>query len=231
MKVLAIDPGSKLGWCTDATGRLEWGTEDFRIRNGESSGNRWRRFGEWLNSVTIRNPLGFATEVVRKEGRVFVSGMEFIAQADCKPGDLVAVLSGSGKVEPYTRRAVDLIIYERAVFMPKARAAAEIAAGFTTRLEEHCERHGIALEPVAVQTLKAYALPKVKRKKGEPKMDRSKAAMIEAARKRLELEYVHRPGQFVRDGMIDSPRWLADGFTEHEADALWLYWMAKERDR
>lgn len=108
---------------------------------------------------------------------------------------------------------VDLIVYERAMFMPKARAAAEIAAGFTTRLEEHCERHGIALQPVAVQTLKAFAIPAVKRKKGDPKMDRSKTAMILAAKWNL----THL-----------APSWDAqrDGITEHEADALHLYWYA-----
>ena len=170
VRILAIDPGSMLGWATNQTGRLEWGTEDFRIRNGESSGNRWLRFGSWLGSVL---------------------------RADHE-------------------NAVDLVVYERAMFMPKARAAAEIAAGFTTRLEEHCERHGIALQPVAVQTLKAFAIPAVKRKKGDPKLDRSKDAMIDAARARhyesigrkLTVQQIH--------------------MTDNEADALWLYWWALE---
>ncbi len=187
MKILAIDPGSKLGWATDATGRLEWGTEDFRIRNGESSGNRWRRFGEWLYDCTLES-------------------------------------------HSTMKRAADLIVYERAHFMPRARAAAEIAAGFTTRLEEHCERHGIALQPVAVQTLKAFAIPKMNRKKGDPRMDRSKDAMIVAARNKLILP-VASPGEDPFDpkvlrGSENFPALL--NITEHEADALWLYFYCKE---
>lgn len=185
-RILAIDPGSALGWATNSTGRLEWGTEDFHVKNGESSGNRWRRFGEWLNSVSM---------------------VEF---RDGTYGD------GPGF------KKVDLIVYERSVFMPRARAAAEIAAGFTTRLEEHCERHGIALQPVAVQTLKSFAIPKVKRKKGDPKMDRGKAAMIAAAETRLNPLGLAAPVIFPKPG--DKPLIL----TEHEADALWLYWWAKE---
>lgn len=178
MRVLAIDPGSSLGWATNATGRLEWGTEDFHVKRGESSGNRWRRFGEWLNDVTL-NP-----------------GAEH-----------------EGEHPDYWPVSLDLIVYEISHFMPKARAAAEIAAGFTTRLEEHCERHGIALQPVPVQTLKAFAIPKVKRKKGDPKMDRGKAAMIAAAERRLMA--AERPDAILR-------------LDEHSADALWIYWWSKE---
>ena len=118
-------------------------------------------------------------------------------------------------------KRVDLIVYERATFMTKARAAAEIAAGFTTRLEEHCERHGIALQPVAVQTLKAFAIPKVKRKVGDPKLDRSKDAMISAAAHRVTRERVEDPNRAIYIGVLSR-------MTEHEADALWLYWWAME---
>lgn len=188
MRVLALDPGTNFGWATDATGRLEWGCEDFRIRNGESSGNRWMRYGRWLHVIT-----GYP---FKEEG-----------------------------FPPETRSpSVSLIVYERAHFMPKARAAAEIAAGFTTRLEEHCERHGIALQPVAVQTLKAFALPKMKRKKGDPKMDRSKAAMILAAGHKLQSLGINLPESH-------CPACTTATLTEHEADALWLYWWARENGK
>lgn len=187
MRILAIDPGSSLGWATDATGRLEFGTEDFHIKNGESSGNRWRRFGEWLVAAS-----GTRAENVTGENR-------------------------------WAYDPIDLIVYEKAMFHPKSRLAAEIAAGFTTRLEEHCERHGIALQPVAVQTLKAFALPKVKRKNGDPKMDRSKSAMIAAAITMLNPFGLSAPVIFPKPG----DKSIAD-VTEHEADALWLYWWAKE---
>jgi len=186
LRILAIDPGSMLGWATNATGRLEWGTEDFRIKRGESSGNRWRRFGEWLRHVSVP----------------YVSHPSMVPKA-------------------YTPDPVDLIIYEVAHFMPKARAAAEIAAGFTTRLEEHCERHGIALQPVPVQTLKAFAIPKVKRKVGDPKMDRGKEAMIRAAMLRL-------PQSYGLEGWRSATEGKTVPLTEHEADALWAYWWAEK---
>jgi hypothetical protein len=189
MRRLAIDPGSHLGWSTDATGLLEWGTEDFSIQRGESSGNRWRRFGEWLFDTTMKE------EPTRM------------------------VLSAPRRIESDLVHKVDLIVYEQQLnFNPRMRRSAEIGFGFTSRLEEHCERHGIALQPVNVQTLKAFAIPKVKRKKGDPKMDRGKAAMIEAANQRL-LDYGligHNTGVNYRET------------TEHEADALWLLWWAKE---
>jgi hypothetical protein len=190
MRILALDPGSKLGWATNQTGRLEWSTEDFRIKNGESSGNRWRRFGRWLNEITgLLAPDAYTSD-------------EMAARVDLP--------------------AIELIVYERSIFAPKARAAAEIAAGFTTRLEEHCERHGIALQPVGVQTLKAFAIPKVKRKKGDPKLDRSKDAMIAAAMKRLASGFSAAPGQ------IEEHHYAAIGMlTEHEADALWAFWWAE----
>ena len=224
MKILAIDPGSSLGWATDATGRLEWGTEDFHIKRGESSGNRWRRFGRWLNSVTTKQ-------------------------------------TWHPQLDPTIEATVDLIVYEQAHFMPKARAAAEIAAGFTTRLEELCERdfydpsnggkQKIALQPVPVQTLKAFALPRAvraKRKKCEtvqeyrarcPITDRSKEAMIRGACNRLlsiAMSEGKRPlpffsPKFEPSGalvVLESESPVAPFLNEHEADALWLYWYAKE---
>jgi len=195
MRILAIDPGSALGWATNATGRLEWGTENFKLKNGESSGNRWRRFGEWLSSVSSVAP-----------------------PPKCRIGKEVVYLE-----------KIDLIVYEKSHFPSTARYAAEIAAGFTTRLEEHCERHGIALQPVAVQTLKAFAIPKVKRKKGDPKMDRGKGAMIAAAVTRLGFS----PKVVIP--VSGRPHWAAEPcdagppiFGEHEADALWAFWWAEE---
>ena len=48
MKILAIDPGTHCGWCTNATGRLEWGEQDFSLRRGESPGMRYIAFRKWL---------------------------------------------------------------------------------------------------------------------------------------------------------------------------------------
>jgi hypothetical protein len=173
MRVFAGDPGSAFGWATDSTGRLEWGEEDFHIKSGESSGNRWMRYGHWLLKATTCEQRGHP-------------------QLDA---------------DMPREKLVELIVYERSVFAPKARAAAEIAAGFTTRLEEHCERYGIALQPVAPATLKKFAT-------GKGNAD--KDAMIAAAVRRL-AEDTSRLAETCRKGM-----------THNTADALWLYWFAKE---
>lgn len=191
MRVLAIDPGQDLGWATDATGRLEWGAENFHVRNGESSGNRWRRFGEWLLSATC----GYGPP----------SDEWPYSEAKTRPPK------------------IDLVVYELKTFTPKGRAhAGELYGAFKSRLEEHCERHGIALQPVPVATLKAFAIPKDgTRKKGDPPTDRSKKAVQWAAALRLCKEFPWFADNVY--GRDDRP-----GITDDEADALWLYWWAKE---
>lgn len=167
MRILSIDPGSLLGWATNATGRIEHGCEDFRIKGGESSGNRWRRYSSWLLDALV----------IGRDGK------------------------GS---------TIDMVVYERSIFPAKARFAAEVAAGFTTRLEEMCECQDIALQPIGVQEIKSYAIPpRPTRRKGAPRLDRGKDAMIAAAQARLNGN--------------------ARPLTEHEADALWLLWLAQER--
>lgn len=196
MRILAIDPGSSLGWATNATGRLEWGTEDFHIKRGESSGNRWRRFGEWLEISSLN---------LTQEERM--------------------------RAEPINDlRKVGLIVYERATFRTPNRAYSDVMGGFYAIMERHAEELGIALQPVPVQTLKAFAIPKVKRKKGDPKMDRGKVAMIAAAFTRLHGEGVHSVGTFGKlvAEMMNKQHRTIDGLSEHEADALWLYWWALE---
>lgn len=49
MVILAIDPGTKLGWALGRDGRLiESGVEDLSPRRGESKGARFLRFRAWL---------------------------------------------------------------------------------------------------------------------------------------------------------------------------------------
>ena len=48
MNILAIDLGTRTGWCS---GDHEAGTEDFSIRRGESSGMRFVRFRSWLMAI------------------------------------------------------------------------------------------------------------------------------------------------------------------------------------
>lgn len=211
-RILAIDPGSSLGWASNATGRLEWGTESFHIQRGESSGNRWRRFGRWLDDTSLGNKNAKAGEGPNEHGR------------ECGCMNCNAKY-GFGA---WDAKSLDLIIYEAAHFMPSARYAAEVAAGMTTRLEEHCERHGIALQPVPVMTLKAFACPAPKRpakKKGDPpraRHDNGKGAMIAAANAWLaelsargELIHMHNALNVNDDG-------LDFGLDEHQSDAIHL---------
>lgn len=52
MNILAIDPGTRLGWASDASGRLEWGEHDFSLQRGESPGMRFHNFNRWLRLMT-----------------------------------------------------------------------------------------------------------------------------------------------------------------------------------
>jgi hypothetical protein len=51
MNVLAVDPGSTLGWALSMNGIVESGVEDFSLRRGESPGARFLRFRRWLFDI------------------------------------------------------------------------------------------------------------------------------------------------------------------------------------
>lgn len=52
MNILAVDPGSRLGWALQmGAGFVESGVEDFGLRRGESPGARFLRFRRWLQDV------------------------------------------------------------------------------------------------------------------------------------------------------------------------------------
>ena len=54
MIILAIDPGSHLGWALARDGKLiESGVEDFGLKRGESPGSRYLRFRKWLQGQAI----------------------------------------------------------------------------------------------------------------------------------------------------------------------------------
>lgn len=55
MRILAIDQGTNLGWATNTTGSLIWGTEKFPVKSGESDGMRWIKFSRWLTDMTIKS--------------------------------------------------------------------------------------------------------------------------------------------------------------------------------
>lgn len=48
MNILAVDPGSKLGWALLIGATVESGVEDMSLRRGESPGARYLRFRRWL---------------------------------------------------------------------------------------------------------------------------------------------------------------------------------------
>lgn len=51
MNILAIDPGSHLGWALSLAGALESGVEDLSLRRGESPGARYLRLRRWLAEI------------------------------------------------------------------------------------------------------------------------------------------------------------------------------------
>lgn len=52
MNILAVDPGSCLGWALKLGRSLESGVEDFSLRRGESPGARFLRFRRWLQDTS-----------------------------------------------------------------------------------------------------------------------------------------------------------------------------------
>lgn len=57
MKILAIDPGCRLGWAIYANGIIESGVEDFSLKHGESVGMRWMRYRAWLQKMFVNQLL------------------------------------------------------------------------------------------------------------------------------------------------------------------------------
>lgn len=51
MNILAVDPGSRLGWALSLGGVRESGVEDFSLRRGESPGARYLRLRRWLAEI------------------------------------------------------------------------------------------------------------------------------------------------------------------------------------
>jgi len=168
LRILAIDPGSTMGWATDVAGVLRWGVEDISLRRTSTEGLRWLKLTRWLEAWTEGIPWN----------------------------NVLMVYEEQNNFDRHMSSGVDV---------------GKTTAAF---LLEFCERRGIACEAVGLSKLKAFAIPALPRpRKGEPKrapLDRGKAAIIAAARTRLQA-----PG--------------VDDLSEHEADALWLYWWAKER--
>lgn len=81
--------------------------------------------------------------------------------------------NGQGLVESVGAPRVGLIVYEQS--HNRGGAATEVAAGFTTRVQEFCARHGIEHAACHTQTLKKFVT-------GRGNAD--KAAMIEAVSRR-----------------------------------------------
>lgn len=121
-----------------------------------------------------------------------------------------------------------IVVYELQNNFNRGNASSgEVAKIFVALLLEYCERRGIACEAVHNGALKSFAIPALPRpKKGEPKnppLDRGKEAMMAAARRKL-LGGVSGS----TDALLDYQDRVAT-LTEHEADALWLYWKAVEK--
>lgn len=57
MNLLAIDPGTRLGWASFAHGHVESGVHEFALGRGDSPGMRFLRFRNWLaDMLTMAKP-------------------------------------------------------------------------------------------------------------------------------------------------------------------------------
>jgi len=57
MNILAIDPGTRLGWSSLFKGYVESGVHEFRLDRGDSPGIRFLRFRAWLvDMLAMTNP-------------------------------------------------------------------------------------------------------------------------------------------------------------------------------
>lgn len=110
-------------------------------------------------------------------GRIISSGVWDLApKRGDSPGVRYLILMRMMEVcEP-----LDLIVYERAHH--RGGAATEYGLGYATHIQSWCAaRRNVEYKAVASSTLKAFVLGRApKRKKGSPKFDRSKAAVMAA---------------------------------------------------
>ncbi len=112
--ILALDCALRTGWCLwDAGKVLEFGTEDFSKRRGESNGTVFLRFRHWLKDMIIKNDVTFciyeqshhrggaATEIgVNLTGRVQECCAELqIEYATIHSATLKKFATGSGKAD------------------------------------------------------------------------------------------------------------------------------------
>lgn len=127
MILLAVDPGVHLGWC---------------IGDTESARTLEREGG----ARTVARALTHGVEhfSLPRGSSPGVRWIRFAAWLDSRYPDR----SGSG-----------LVVYEAAQYAARfsSTAAADMVAGFTTRLEERAARWGWEIHPVAVSSLKKWA--------------------------------------------------------------------------
>lgn len=109
MNILALDLGTRTGWATNMTGRVESGVQIFDVKRGESPGMRYIRFNRWLDELVVSD-VGLAH--------------------------------------------VGLVVYEQS--HNRGGAATEVAAGFTTRVQEFCALHKKEHAAIHSATLKKF---------------------------------------------------------------------------
>jgi hypothetical protein len=171
-----LDLGTRTGWALLENGRIESGVQVFDVKRGESPGMRYLRFTRWLEEMCWRPTQGKNPALVT-----------------------VGLVYSDGTVRPPS--VPSLIVYEQT--HQRGGAATEVAAGFATRVQEHCaritsEHPSVSIEHAAVHsaTLKKYATGKGNAKKPD---------MLRAAQTKL----------------------LYEGTDDNEADALWLLHYAQ----
>jgi len=58
MKILALDLGTKTGWCYSDGETIESGTQDFTPERGDSPGMRFLKFNRWLKGMSYDDVRG-----------------------------------------------------------------------------------------------------------------------------------------------------------------------------
>jgi len=105
MRILAIDPGSKLGWSFYDGNRTESGVQMFSLRRGESQGMRFLRFNNWLSKmIGLTNPDLICFEMAHMRGGYATEALIGITtriQEQCARANIASTSIHSGTLKKF----------------------------------------------------------------------------------------------------------------------------------
>lgn len=166
MRVLAIDPGTRLGWAYFDGHRRESGVQTFDLKRGESPGMRWIRFNTWLETMLACRPgHDEATGYLRVDLVIF-------EQAHHRGGAATQVLNG------FVTRIEEAC----------ARHGIDHTALHSGTLKKWTTGSGNAKKPEMIAAVQRRFMPEVESLIGVPELDDNEAdavALLEFARAEL----------------------------------------------